>query len=383
MFENFQPTQSDSECKRKWRESRERNPSSRNVREELRKHQASIDARVWDKKPSVAINKKTLLDADITRIGRGSVMAWMLNGGKEDIGRKKGIDVNEIESINFYKALDRAWQMKLRKYGARNPWLHKFYQERIIPFTRWGQNFSAISRTDFNNKVSHALNNVDKHLELNTIFSQDPLRKKTFLKIKEIMGVNQVIAVMYSEMIDSQNPKKANTFFNFILNNAGEEFLELFPAMWDKYLSYGPAQFTKFTIGKDGSAIAFQDDHLSANIIAENMRDIKKQDHYEGIYIIMLSSLQWLLRSLDKNEIRKLEKYIIQSPEKARNLLVQYIAAAHNGPTAAKRAFIWHIHANIRNDTLNVHGRKEASNNAKKAKKNERKLSQSYPHRNG
>ena len=115
--------------------------------------------------------------------------------------------------------------MKLRKYGAKNPSLHSFYQERVLPYTRGKNNFSPISRTDFNNKVSHAISHVNASLKTDTFFTQDPIRKKVFLDIKKIMGVNQVIAVMYSEMIDSQNPKKANTFFNFILNNAGEEFL--------------------------------------------------------------------------------------------------------------------------------------------------------------
>lgn len=122
MFENFPHNIPDSECKRKKKESHERNPKLHsNAREELSKHRANIDAYAWSKKPSVVINKKTLLDADITHIGHGSVMAWMLNGSKEDIGRKKGIDVSKLESINFYRALDRAWQMKLQKYGAHNP----------------------------------------------------------------------------------------------------------------------------------------------------------------------------------------------------------------------------------------------------------------------
>ena len=59
-------------------------------------------------KPSIKVDKHILLNADINQIGRWSVMAWMLNGGKQDIGRKKWININEVESINFYQALDRA-----------------------------------------------------------------------------------------------------------------------------------------------------------------------------------------------------------------------------------------------------------------------------------
>jgi hypothetical protein len=59
-------------------------------------------------------------------------------------------------------------------------------------------------------------------------------------------------SITFAELIDSKDPARAEAFFNTILENFGDEFLYLFPALGDPYLSFGPAQLTKFAVAKDG-----------------------------------------------------------------------------------------------------------------------------------
>lgn len=262
-------------------------------------------------------------------------MGRMLNG--EAKKHTEAVEVQSLQELNFSLALNRAWEIKLRDFGDRNPRLIDYYEQRILPTLRDPKAFRGTTREAFSATIAESMRHVDKHLEISGFFQEDRKRKEAFMGLKSLIGPNQVIAIMYSELLDTKSPKEAEAFFSFVLKNGGETFLQYFPALADSQVSVGPGQLTNITVGKDGYLWKFQKSHMSRSLVPETMFEVRKNDHYEGTYMLTLDSIERLCRNLTEKQIETLMRFAKKYPADTRNLLAQYVAAAHNNPSRALR----------------------------------------------
>jgi regulatory protein YycH of two-component signal transduction system YycFG len=90
---------------------------------------------------------------------------------------------------------------------------------------------SPISRKDWDRQIAEAIKKVNKNLEMHTIFTKNPEKQQTLRKLIGLIGPDEMNSIIFAELIDSTNPVLNEAFFNTILENAGPEFLGLFPAL--------------------------------------------------------------------------------------------------------------------------------------------------------
>ena len=90
---------------------------------------------------------------------------------------------------------------------------------------------SPISRKDWDDQIASTIQKVNKNLEIDKIFVKNPEKQETLKKLISLIGPAEMNSIIFAELIDSVNPTRNEVFFNTILENAGPEFLGLFPAL--------------------------------------------------------------------------------------------------------------------------------------------------------
>jgi hypothetical protein len=99
--------------------------------------------------------------------------------------------------------------------------------------------------------------------------------------------------------------QKNEAVFDYVLRNAGEKYLELQPALFDEYCSFGPFQHTSYVIRNDNGVTA------SANLVNRyvdeayhvpgSMQLVKGDDHVNGVYGLLNTEFSRLLRGGGEN----------------------------------------------------------------------------------
>lgn len=280
----------------------------------------------------------TEFNKHINKLGKESIMAMMLFGNSYD-DKKWPIIIKNSMSFDARGNLRDAWEKKIQLYGRENPSLKKYYHETVLPYIEWNKRMSPISRKDWDDQIASTIQKVNKNLEIDKIFVKNPEKQETLKKLISLIGPAEMNSIIFAELIDSVNPTRNEVFFNTILENAGPEFLGLFPALWDPYLSFGPSQLTDFAVWDDGGIGLMQKKYMSKKFVPDDMRDITLSDHHEGWYIFTIFNLKELLENCSNSQVEALNTALIEHPEKTKNQLIQYIAAAHNKPTEARKQF--------------------------------------------
>jgi hypothetical protein len=282
----------------------------------------------------------------------------------------KTIDMPREVMANPRKNIDDAWQKKLKLYGGKNSSLMDFYTEKVLPYVRWEKEFRPISRKAWDEKVANAIRTTQKDLDLSRFFSENPEKNALMRSIVSKIWVAEMNSVTFAELIDSKNPERAEAFFNTILENFGDEFLYLFPALGDAYLSYGPAQLTKYAVADDGGIGILQKRFMNGGkMVPNNMNLIHSEDHHLGGYRFSLYNIYHLIKDASPKQVHIFWELLKRNSKDTMNKLAQYIAASHNSPSESRKKFLLWIDEGLTGRHLEDRvTRPTAQNNAEKAR---------------
>lgn len=165
-------------------------------------------------------------------------------------------------------------------------------------------------------------------------------RKLRLLKnIASRIGGRELIAYALTELMPGRNDGVFNRdFLDFLLRYGGRAYVERIPAMYDRYTSFGPYQFTQYALYDAGNqrrgasqvnqALPVQH-RLPGSVIK-----LRGNEHFKAAYLFAVYNLAMLIRRLNIKQLAVLERVQRTSDDD----LTEFIATAHHAPSLAYKA---------------------------------------------
>ncbi len=121
----------------------------------------------------------------------------------------------------------------------------------------------------------------------------------------------------------------------FLTRNYGPEFVYRIPAVNDRYASFGFFQFTSLALdGRTSVGASRASKALMRNPLPSSVQDVQGELQFRAAYLFAIHNIASTLRTLSSKELTVLAKL----GSKNHDDLIQFIAAAHNGPAHARSA---------------------------------------------
>lgn len=244
--------------------------------------------------------------------------------------------VPKILKVDFEKQLKTLWQMKEEKSGLTRP----AEKTRDNLFEEYNKKRTGMDLEMYKNEATSSVENVYNNLNWEKAGKKFKLNenKIDLLKefAKEIKG-SEILAYSLTELMPSDTGEINVKILDLLLKNAGREFVESIPAVYDHYTSFGPFQFTHYSIFNDGkkregaSKLA---EFLNIDNFPSSVTNIRGNQNFEAAYLFAIYNLILLIKSLSSANIEKIKKYWNKNEDD----LIQYIATAHNKPADARKA---------------------------------------------
>jgi hypothetical protein len=163
-------------------------------------------------------------------------------------------------------------------------------------------------------------------------------RAKLVRQIGCSLGGRELVAYGLTELMPSTDGRFNVQLLDFLVRNAGREYLESIPAIYDPYTSFGPFQFTSFAlydIGRDRRGASVINHTLpNRRRIPGSVARLRGDDHSKAAYLFAVSNLADLVAQLNDRELRTLQRVWPHH----RVELVQYVATAHHLPAVAVKS---------------------------------------------
>jgi len=145
-----------------------------------------------------------------------------------------------------------------------------------------------------------------------------------------------LVAYGMTELLPSRDGQGNARVLDMLLRRAGADYLNVVPALGDKYLSLGPYQFTSYAVRHDA------DGRQGANIVAEfgkvaipgSVAQLTPDDQPVAAFYFATYNLMRMVKNLTPGEYARLKQ---RSPVAQADLTV-FMATAHHAPGKAIRA---------------------------------------------
>ena len=294
------------------------------------------------------------------------------------LGLPPGATVPDELHVDFGKVLEGLWDKKIRfveqeiarmeakdedpkkiqEIRDRIPNLKQAKLEVVGAYKeKWNQQqMETLSMGDVIQQGDGAVQEVNDSLEWSGLNSkQGPFPRLSDNAVKLVGEMakrttgKMILAYSLTELMPSVNDSEMNANeYEFLLENAGAEFIASAPAVYDHWLSFGSLQFTSLALRHDsekteGASLINQfmpkDKQIESSVkYASSFNSQLKAGQLFAIYNIG-RLIQDILK--DSNKQRKIDRLTVLF-EKTPTMdvaLLQYIASAHHNPGGARRAF--------------------------------------------
>ena len=246
---------------------------------------------------------------------------------------------NDME-IDFEKALYSLYNRKLKKYN----------NDELVAFnktinSKYSFNSSTkMSLEDYINEADESIGIVNDNLNWKMVSHKMRLNNLETNVVKnianELDGYN-MISYCLTELFPEKDGSFNSYFLDFLLKNAGREYVELLPALYDKHISFGPYQFTKFAVYDDGikrRGASVINQALPLDIqIPGSVSELKYNDHFKAAYLFAIYNLSLAVKDTELNNAEL--SFLNDRLNNSGNEIMKYIATAHYKPRNARNAF--------------------------------------------
>lgn len=272
------------------------------------------------------------------------------NGGPFDAGALEGYNLSNFlyttltglsgevpkkVTVDFDAQLLKMYKEKSKK--SKNPVVDGAYKERIQEYINGVPTYMTLD--DYVLEAEKSTDFINQNIDWNKI---KKLKKLTDYETKLLKSISlsldgkDLISYGLTELMPSQTDGKKNmAVADFILRNAGREYLELIPAMADKLTSFGFFQFTQYALynhlGEIRGASIINKALPKDKRIADSVVELRKNDHFKAAYMLGINNVADLIKSLSRSQLGTLASSGINKKSE----IVKYIATAHNKPKYA------------------------------------------------
>ena len=254
---------------------------------------------------------------------------------------------------DFKAQLSELWNMKQAK-APGNPGIQQVIDAQV-------QNYesSTPTRMTFNeylaeirNTIKETKQNLDWE-EVARIKRLSPGQGQTLKELSGKIDENALMSYALTELMPSHNGSLNIDVMDFLLRNAGREYVELIPALFDSETSFGLYQFTPHALydnGEEARGASIINRALpEQKRIPGNVVSLQGNDHHRAAYLFAINNVADLIRNTNERQLNALLNYASNS----NNGLTKYVATAHHRPRDALRAGLrWLDHDAVHPYTL-------------------------------
>ena len=263
-----------------------------------------------------------------------------------------GVDgkVPDVAQIDFRYQLASMWKEKLslmEKSAPLAPGVVDAVEDIFEPYDV--KRSTKMDIREYISKISGALRDV-RIADLGRVrdlpaFSEFTDSQVALLRhLEASIDVQALLSYALTELLPTQrrDAPLGVAIFEFLLSNAGREYIDSIPALHDRFLSSGPYQFTGLALKhqgqhREGASVM---DLLSKDPqMPDGVSALRGNDHHKAAYLFALFNLAHLVKRLGESKSRTPERLEAHFAEMPADTVLEYIAAAHHAPEHAITAF--------------------------------------------
>lgn len=245
--------------------------------------------------------------------------------------------IPSVAKVDFKDQIEKLWDRKLAKYPNNN----EVRQARNTIVEDYDPDLATcMTLDDYIHLADTRIGQMRDHFDWDLardILGLSESRGKVFKEIGESLNGRHIICYGLTEMFERDETGIKNLgSLDFILRNAGIEYVGLIPSLWDKYLSKGLFQFTSFAVNgaKNVGASRLNTAVEDGYKIKGSVIELDGVTELDAAYLFALSNIGTMLRTLGVDQMRTMRKEHEEHPDD----IVKFIATAHHNPRAAVRA---------------------------------------------
>lgn len=275
------------------------------------------------------------------------------NGGPQYTGKLEGMRLGNLHSrytgnegivpkvvnVDFNGLLSKLWEEKVKKSG--NPVVNEMLARGQVADYMKNTRHTTITLDDYLRQIRKSIDEVNDNIDWQKVGNLKGLKKSELELVKAIalsLNENDLLSYALTELMPGNDGKKNIAVLDFLLRNAGREYVELIPALGDSFASMGPYQFTSYAV------FVGQGERRGASIITLALPEDKRipgsviylngNDHHKAAYLFAIGNLAEMVNALGRKEFGVLENVW----DKRKGDIVKYIATAHHLPRKAREA---------------------------------------------
>jgi len=237
--------------------------------------------------------------------------------------------------VDFKKQLDSLWGRKLKR--TKSKVVRQAYDTRVKEYLDPKFKPTRVSVEQYLRNIAGAVNEVKRNIDWGKVGSLkglDSRREKLVSDISLSLDGKDILSYALTELMALDEGGKNIKVLDFLLRNAGEEYVGLIPALGDDLLSFGPYQFTSYAIydaNGETRGASIVNMALNKEGIPGSVIYLKGDDHHKAAYLFAIGNIADMVRGLDASQLSRLE-----SCKGNKRDIVQYIATAHHSPGNAR-----------------------------------------------
>lgn len=252
------------------------------------------------------------------------------------LGTKEKTTIDKNLTIDFQKTFMDLWVHKKRRCSS--PVVSLACKQQITEYKKKQTHTSFMA---YQSHIIVVIEKLKKNINWKNLKNNLKLSQSDADLVKKIslsFNGKDMTAYIMTELMPSSDGKLNVLMLDFLLRNAGKEYVEGIPALYDDKVSFGPYQFTEYAVFCTSS------ENRGASVINQSVRKdlkipgsvihLRGDYHHRAAYLFAVYNITLMIKSLDEKQ----KKVLNQSWRKNRDDLFLYCAVAHHNPAAARRA---------------------------------------------
>lgn len=303
------------------------------------------------------------------------------NGGPFDTGALEGYTLSGLYStitgingkvpkkvdVDFDTQLLKMFNIKSKI--SDNKVIDNDYKERVQEYIDSTPTYMTLEQ--YIDEADNSVHFIKDNLDWNKVGKLKGLNEhesKLLESIAKSLNGRDLLGYGLTELMPSQTDGKKNmAALDFLLRNAGREYVELIPAMGDKLTSHGTFQFTPYAIyNANGEVRGASIINLALppdKRIPDSVIKLRGNDHFKAAYMFATGNIAEMIKGLSRSRQSKLET----KGAKNKSELIKYVAASHYKPVYARKSanqwidngcnddFLKTVHSQVESYALKTH----------------------------
>ncbi len=256
------------------------------------------------------------------------------------LGLKDPTTIKDTITTNFQKNFANMWECK--KDNCTSNVVTKAGEQLVAEY-KTKRTYTTF--TKYTAQISTVVINLKKSINWTKVAKATNISTTDAQLVKSICGSftgKDMVAYAMTELMPSADGHLNIAMMDFLLRNAGREYVEGIPAMHDGKTSFGPYQFTEYAVfdtpKEDRGASVINTAVASGQKIPGSVIKLRGNDHHRAAYLFSVYNVCVLVKSLNTTQKKTLKLNWSANKDD----LFYYCATAHHNPAAARKAAkIW------------------------------------------